>query len=77
MIRPWVIPAGMAMFVDSPPSNDSTYLDIGLHCGAGLDFRIQKSVSLGIDWRYNWKADLDRAGAPHWMTAGGYLGFNF
>lgn len=50
--RPFVIPAGLAFLVVSPPSNDSTYLDIGLNFGAGVDFEICKWMTVGVDARY-------------------------
>jgi hypothetical protein len=73
-IRPWVIPVGMAFLVNSPPSDNSSYIDVGLHFGVGVDYRLTKSISLGVDCRYN--LNLTREGVS-WLTTGGYLGFDF
>lgn len=72
--RPWVIPAGMAFLVNSPPSDNSSYLDVAVHFGGGADYRLTKSVSLGVDCRYN--LNLTSEGAS-WLTTGLYLGFDF
>jgi opacity protein-like surface antigen len=73
-LRPWVIPVGMAFLVNSPPSDNSSYIDVGLHFGVGVDYRITKSVSLGVDCRYN--LNLTREGVS-WLTTAAYLGFDF
>lgn len=72
--RPWIIPVGLAFLVNSPPSNDSSYIDLGLHFGVGADYRITKSISLGADVRYN--LNLTHQGVS-WLTTGLYLGFDF
>jgi opacity protein-like surface antigen len=51
-VRPWVIPAGLAFMVNSPPSNTTNYLDIGYHAGAGVEYMIVKELSVGVDYRY-------------------------
>lgn len=76
-LRPWVIPVGMAFFVNNPPTNDSTYLDVGLHFGAGVEYLLTPNVSLGADVRYNKSFNLTNSPAGDFLTAGVYLGFNF
>ena len=73
-LRPWVIPVGMAFLVNSPPSDNSSYLDVGLHFGVGADYRLTESLSLGVDCRYN--LNLTREGGS-WLTPAVYLGFDF
>lgn len=76
-IKPWIIPAGLGIHVISPPSDAGTYIAPGVHWGAGLDFAVTDSLTLGVDGRYNWVADeLDGVDTDQW-EAGGYLGFNF
>lgn len=76
-IRPWIIPAGLAIHVISPTSESVTYLTPGVMFGAGVDYNIWKSFFIGVDARYNLtmgKADGVRVDG---MTAGGYLGIGF
>jgi hypothetical protein len=73
-LRPWVVPVGMAFLVNSPPSDNSSYIDLGLHFGVGADYRLTRSLSLGVDCRYN--LNLTREGVS-WLTTGVYLGFDF
>jgi opacity protein-like surface antigen len=51
-VRPWIIPAGLAFMVNSPPSNTTNYLDVGYHLGAGVEYMIVKELSVGVDYRY-------------------------
>lgn len=76
-LRPWVIPVGMAFFVNSPPTNDSTYLDVGLHFGTGIEYMLTENLSIGADWRYNLNVNFTNSPAGDFMTTGVYLGFNF
>jgi hypothetical protein len=73
-LRPWLIPAGMAMLVNSPPTDRATYLDLGIPFGVGVDYKLTESISLGVDCRYIY--NLMRPTAS-WLTYGGYVGFNF
>lgn len=50
-LRPWIIPIGLAFLVQSPPSNDSTYLDIGYHLGVGVEYAVWSALTVGIDFR--------------------------
>lgn len=75
--QPWIIPAGLAFHVISPPSDASTVLDIGVQFGAGLDYELIQGFHLGIDSRYHLTADeTDGVRNDHW-TAGGYMGIHF
>ncbi len=47
VVRPFFIPVGVAFLVNSPPSNDTTYLDIGLHFAGGFDFVLMDEISCG------------------------------
>lgn len=75
-LRPWIIPAGLAFLVNSPPSNDSTYLDVGYQAGLGLEAVLMPQVSLGVDYRYTIAFKEPKVDA-----SGGqvdfYLGLNF
>lgn len=75
--RPWLIPAGFAMHVISPPSNGVTVTAPGIMFAAGADYNIWKSLYVGVDARYhlvsNTVADVQLDG----MEAGGYVGFGF
>lgn len=75
-IRPWVIPAGLAFMVNSPPSDDATYLDIGYHYGIGVEYMLTNLLSLGADYR-----NTIASGEPNikatYSTLGAYIGINF
>lgn len=76
LVRPWVIPIGMAFLVNSPPSDATTYLDFGLHFGAGVDFRIAGPVRLGVDMRYTLgfgQANVNNS----FLSVGSCLGIDF
>lgn len=73
-LRPWVIPVGMAMIVNSPPTDKSAYLDIGIQFGGGADYRLTESLSLGVDLRYFYNLTRPSGG---WLVYGAYIGFDF
>ncbi len=74
--KPWIIPVGLSFLVNSPPSNTTNYLDIGLHVGAGIEYEIVKQMSLGVDVRYT-----TGAGDPVFKfqstDVAAYIGINF
>ncbi len=75
-LRPWIIPAGLAFLVNSPPSDDTTYLDIGYHMGVGVEYRLTELLSTGVDYRYtiaSGEPDIKTS----YSTLGLYLGINF
>ncbi|MBW7957053.1 MAG: outer membrane beta-barrel protein [Deltaproteobacteria bacterium] len=75
-VRPWIIPAGIAFMVNSPPSDDTTYLDIGYHLGAGIEYVINGLLSVGADFRHT-IASGDPGIKASYSTAAVYLGINF
>lgn len=75
-LRPWIIPLGLAFLVNSPPSNDTTYLDFGPHFGAGVEYRLIDLVSIGIDYRLTLGSGQSRT-KNDYSTFGGYVGINF
>ncbi|AEJ03150.1 hypothetical protein Nit79A3_3427 [Nitrosomonas sp. Is79A3] len=75
-IRPWIIPAGLAIHVMSPTSESITYLAPGIQFGAGVDYNIYKDFFIGIDGRYQLVNKTDGVNMSG-MTAGGYVGIGF
>lgn len=75
-IRPWIIPAGLAIHVMSPTSEAITYLAPGIQFGAGVDYNIYKDFFIGIDGRYQLVNKTDGVNMSG-MTAGGYVGIGF
>jgi opacity protein-like surface antigen len=75
--RPWVIPAGLAIHVISPPSAAITELVPGVMFGGGVDYRIWKSFSVGLDARYHLTGGKNDNIKIDGVTAGGYLGIGF
>lgn len=76
-LRPWIIPAGLAIHVMSPPSESITYIVPGVQFGAGVDYNIWKSFFVGVDGRYQLTAGKTDGINLSGMTAGGYLGIGF
>lgn len=74
--RPWVIPIGVAFLVNSPPSNDTTYLDLGLNFGAGLDVYLLKWLNVGVDARYTLGLEMSHTKTSYFST-GLHAGINF
>lgn len=75
-IRPWIIPVGLAFMVNSPPSNDTTYLDTGFHYGLGVEYMLTDLLSIGADYR-NTIASGDPNIKATYSTLGIYVGINF
>ena len=76
-IRPWIIPAGLAVHVMSPPSESITVLAPGVQFGAGVDYNIWKDFFVGIEGRYHLTAGRTDGVNLSGMTAGGYIGIGF
>ncbi len=74
--RPWIIPAGLDFHVISPPSNDTTVLDIGVQWAVGVQYRVWKAIHLGIDGRFH-LATGQTDTTNNFGTAGAYLGIAF
>lgn len=75
--RPWIIPAGFALHVVSPPSESITVLNPGIMFGAGADYRIWKDLYVGVDGRYHLTSSAADGVNTDGFTAGGYLGLGF
>lgn len=76
--RPWIIPAGFALHVISPPSDGVTVLDPGMHFAAGAEYEIWNNISIGADFRYNLSLGNNLDGTnTDGFTTGGYLGIGF
>lgn len=76
-LTPWLIPAGLAFNVVSPPSNAGTVLTPGVLFGAGVDYALWKAIKVGIDGRYMLSADeVDGVRASHFQV-GGNIGIGF
>lgn len=75
--RPWIIPAGLAIHVISPPSESITVLTPGVMFAAGADYNIWKDFYIGIDTRYHLTGGKHDGVNVDGLTAGGYLGIGF
>lgn len=75
--RPWIIPAGFALHVVSPPSESITVLNPGIMFGAGADYRLWKDLFVGVDGRYHLTSNAADGVNTDGFTAGGYVGFGF
>jgi hypothetical protein len=75
-LRPWIIPVGLDFHVISPPSNDTTVLDIGVQFGAGLEYRLYKAFHLGLDGRYHFAGGQTDT-TNNFGTIGAYVGIAF
>lgn len=76
-LRPWIIPAGLAIHVMSPPSESITYIVPGVQFGAGVDYNVWKNFFVGVDGRYQLTAGKTDGVNLSGMTVGGYLGIGF
>jgi hypothetical protein len=74
--RPWIIPAGLDFHVISPPSNDTTVLDIGVQFAAGAQYRVWKALHLGLDGRFH-LASGETGTTNNFGTFGAYAGIGF
>ncbi len=74
--RPWIIPAGLDFHVISPPSNDTTVLDVGVQFAVGAQVRVWKALHLGVDGRFH-LATGQTDTTNNFGTAGAYFGIAF
>ena len=74
--QPWIIPVGLDFHVISPPSNQTTVLDIGVQFGAGAEYRIWKELWLGVDARYHLASNQTNT-VNNFGTVGAYVGIGF
>ena len=75
-LRPWIIPVGLAFLVNSPPSDDTTYLDTGYHYGAGVEYMVSPKISVGVDYRKT-SASGDPNLKSSYSNMSAYVGINF
>jgi hypothetical protein len=75
--RPWVIPAGFAFHVISPPSDGVTYTTAGVQFAAGADYKIWQDIYAGADIRYHLTSNATDGVNLDGMTAGGYVSLGF
>jgi opacity protein-like surface antigen len=75
-LQPWVIPIGVDFHVISPPSNTTTYLDIGAQWGAGAEYRLWKEFKVGVDGRYHLASGATGT-VNNYGTVGAYVGIGF
>jgi len=76
-LRPWIIPAGLAIHVISPPSESITVLTPGVMFAAGADYNIWKDFYVGLDARYHVTGGKHDGVNIDGLTAGGYMGIGF
>ena len=70
-LRPWIIPVGMEFLWGANGVN------VGIPFGAGLDYMLTQTWSVGLDWRYNLNLSPGAYSFGSFMTYGAYVGFNF
>ena len=75
-VRPFIIPIGLSFLVNSPPSDDANYLDLGINTGAGIDFKIVDWLSLGVDVRFTHGFHFAAENVDY-LSTGAYAGLNF
>ncbi len=75
--RPWVIPAGFAFHVISPPSDGVTVSTVGVQFAVGADYRIWEDIYAGADMRYHLTSNATDGVNVDGMTAGGYVSLGF
>jgi opacity protein-like surface antigen len=74
--RPWIVPAGLAFMVNNPPSDTTSYLDVGYHAAAGAEYMLLEKLSLGADVRYT-TSTSDSGVGMQYTTYAAYVGINF
>jgi hypothetical protein len=75
--RPWIIPAGLAIHVISPPSDGVTVFNTGVMFAGGADYNIWEDFYIGADVRYHLTGDDADGVDTDGFTAGGYVGIGF
>lgn len=75
-LRPWIIPVGLDFHVISPPSNATTYLDIGAQFGAGFEYHLFRAFHVGLDGRYHLASNQTQT-TNSFGTVGAYVGISF
>jgi len=76
--RPWIIPAGFALHVISPPSDGVTVLDPGMVFATGAEYEVWNNIAIGADFRYNLSLGNNLDGTnTDGFTTGAYVGIGF
>ncbi|MDR4516331.1 MAG: porin family protein [Nitrosomonas sp.] len=75
--RPWIIPAGLAIHVISPPSESITVLDPGVMFGGGAEYNVWKDIYIGADARYHYTVGTLDGAKIDGLTLGGYIGMGW
>lgn len=75
--RPWIIPAGFAVHIISPPGESVSFFHPGVVFGGGAEYRIWKDLYAGVDARYHIAGGKKDGINVDGLTAGGYLGIGF
>lgn len=73
---PWIIPVGLSFLVNSPPSDNTTYLDVGYHVAAGVEYKFIDALSAGLAYRKTF-ASRDNDVDSSYSTLDLYVGVNF
>lgn len=76
-LRPWIIPAGLAFHVISPPSEAITVFTPGMMFAAGADYNLWENIYVGVDARYHLTSNNSDGVNVDGYTAGGYIGIGF
>ncbi len=76
-LRPWIIPAGLAIHIISPPSETITFFQPAVMFAAGADYKLWKNMVLGVDARYHLMGGHLDGLRLSGLTLGGYLGIGF
>ena len=76
-LRPWVIPAGLAIHIISLPGEPGSFFIPGVVFGGGVDYRIWKDFYVGLDARYHVTGGKKDGVNVDGLTAGGYVGIGF
>ncbi|THJ23336.1 MAG: hypothetical protein CAF45_008040 [Nitrospira sp. CG24E] len=74
--QPWIIPVGLDFHVISPPSKQTTVLDIGVQFGVGMEYRVWKELWLGVDGRYHLASNQTNT-VNNFGTIGPYIAIGF
>jgi len=76
-LRPWLIPVGLDIIVNSPPTGGATYLSSGMNFGTGVDYDLFKGILIGADARYHYSTSNLNGVNLDGFTLGGSVGFKF
>jgi hypothetical protein len=76
-IRPWIYPIGLSFIVNSPPSDSAAYLSVGGTTGWGIEYLLQRHLSVGLGVNYNfYDKTSNRINTSH-LSVQPYFALNF